>query len=72
MAEKICDNCRYWSKLVVKIRKTNIEAACLNRGGPFFSLFCRGDQCCPSWESGHLGAIDDPALLDGAYANDDD
>jgi hypothetical protein len=55
MAEKICDNCRYWSKLVVKIRKTNIEAACLNRGGPFFSLFCRGDQCCPSWESGHLG-----------------
>jgi hypothetical protein len=70
-SEKICDNCRHWSKLVVKIHKMKIEAACLNRDGPFYSLFCRGDQCCPAWESGHWGVIDDPSVRGGAYANHD-
>src|ERR1700674_4799921 len=60
---------QFGSKLVVKIHRAKIEATCLNRDGQFYSLFCRGDQCCPAWESGDFGAADDPS---GAYANDDD
>ena len=69
--EKTCETCRYWSELVVRARGTNrsIEAICLNREGPFYSLLCRGDQLCSRWISGHLGAIDDPDLPEGAYAS---
>ena len=48
------------------------EALCLNREGAFYSLFCRGAQRCQTWASGHLGAIDDPDLPEGAYANHED
>jgi hypothetical protein len=37
-----------------------------------FDSFCRGAERCPSWASGHLGAIDDPDLPEGAYANHED
>jgi hypothetical protein len=69
--DKICETCRYWSELVVRScrRKPSLEALCLNREGPFYSLFCRGAQRCPSWARGHLGAIDDPDLPEKAYAN---
>ena len=62
--DKICETCRYWSELVVRFRgsKQSIEAVCLNPEGPFYRLFCRGEQRCPCWVSGHLGAIDDPNL----------
>jgi hypothetical protein len=72
--DKTCETCRYWSELVVRSwgPKLSLEALCLNREGPFYSLFCRGTQRCPSWASGHLGAIDDPDLPEGAYAKHED
>jgi hypothetical protein len=69
--DRICKTCRYWSELIVRYGGPNrsLEALCLNREGPFYSLFCRGAQRCQTWASGHLGAIDDPDLPEGAYAN---
>ena len=55
--------------ITVRSRASKLEALCLNLRGPFYRLFCRGDQRCPYWASGHLGAIDDPSLPDGAYDN---
>ena len=66
-ADKVCETCRYWSELTVRSRASKLEALCLNVIGPFYRLFCRGDQRCPCWASGHLGAIDDPSLPDAAY-----
>jgi hypothetical protein len=70
-ADNICDTCRYWSELTVRSCNSKLEALCLNLLGPFYRLFCRGDQRCPYWASGHLGAVDDPGLPEGAYANPD-
>ena len=72
--DRICKTCRYWSELIVRYGGPNrsLEALCLNREGPFYSLFCRGAQRCQTWASGHLGAIDDPDLPEGAYANHED
>jgi hypothetical protein len=69
--DKICETCRYWSELAIRSAglKHSLEALCLNREGPFYSRFCGGAERCPSWASGHLGAIDDPDLPEGAYAN---
>jgi hypothetical protein len=69
--DKICETCRYWSELAIRSLgpKHSLEALCLNREGPFYRRFCRGAESCPSWASGHLGAIDDPDLPEGAYAN---
>jgi hypothetical protein len=65
-----CETCRYWSELVVRPcgPKHSLEAPCLNREAPFYNLFRRGAQRCPCWASGHLGAIDDLDLSEGAYA----
>jgi hypothetical protein len=70
--DKICETCRYWSELAMRSPgpKHSLEALCLNREGPFYRRFCRGAERCPSWASGHLGAIDDPDLPEGAYANE--
>jgi hypothetical protein len=69
--EKICETCRYWSELVIRSLgpKHSLKALCLNHEGPFYGRFCRGAERCPSWASGHLGAIDDPDLPEGAYAS---
>jgi hypothetical protein len=54
----------------VRSRASKLEALCLNPPlGLFYRLFCRGEQRCPCWASGHLGAIGDPSLPDGAYDN---
>jgi hypothetical protein len=67
--DKKCENCRYWSEQIVRSLgpKHLIEAICLNREGPFYVVFCCGARRCSAWSSGHLGAIDDPDLPDGAY-----
>ena len=70
--DKICETCRYWSELAMRSPgpQHSLEALCLNREGAFYRRFCRGAERCPSWASGHLGAIDDPDLPEGAYANE--
>jgi hypothetical protein len=70
--DKICETCRYWSELAMRSPGPHhsLEAFCLNREGAFYRRFCRGAERCPSWASGHLGAIDDPDLPEGDYANE--
>lgn len=64
-----CSACRYWSDLMGKAvdgvtyavclspyqRDTTNKAVALYRGE-----YRSGDQSCRGWQSGHLGAIDEP------------
>ena len=56
---KNCAGCRYWSEMVAKSQGNSIVAMCL-ADGPLSGKYTRSSQACPSWKSGHLGAVDDP------------
>jgi hypothetical protein len=66
-----CKTCRYWSALVVRWRggMHEFEALCLNKKGPFAGRLREGGDWCRGWDDGALGAIDNPNLPPGAYAD---
>jgi hypothetical protein len=45
------------------------EALCLNKKGPSAGRLREGGDWCRGWEDGTLGAIDNPNLPPGAYAD---
>jgi hypothetical protein len=69
MTEENCENCRYWSELVVKCQGAGyeIQALCLNQKGPFHARYRDAGQWCHTWADGADGAVDDPDLPPGAY-----
>jgi len=66
---KICKTCRYWSDQIVRIEhpKRGMEACCLNVGQKFQGLWMSGNDRCGAWESGHLGAVDEPGFDTSLY-----
>ena len=70
--DRICKTCRLvGSSCDTAGRNRSLEALCLNRKGRSIA-FCRSAQHVQTWADGHLGAIDDPDLPEGAYANHED
>jgi hypothetical protein len=69
MTGENCENCRYWSELVVKCQGAGheIQALCLNQKGPFHARYRDAGQWCHTWADGAFGAVDDPDLPPGAY-----
>lgn len=58
---KTCGSCRYWSEMIAKAEGGGpVKALCLSAGGEFAGKYTTTSRTCAVWQSGHLGAIDDP------------
>jgi len=58
---KNCAGCRYWSEMLAHaLGGGPVEAMCLAGEGPFQGQYVAGYRTCPSWKSGHYGAVDAP------------
>lgn len=56
-----CSTCRFWSEMCAQcIGGGPMEALCLSGDGPKAGNMVHENYSCPSWKSGHLGAIDAP------------
>lgn len=62
-----CSGCRYWSELIAISSCGEVAAMCLNKEGPRYIDHTRGHDRCRAWQSGHLGAIDDPGQNPARY-----
>ena len=73
---KTCEGCRFWSEILAQsVGSGPIEAFCLCDDGPKAMRYVKATDFCPSWKSGHLGAIDSPPdygeRVRAAYAAED-
>lgn len=53
-----CAGCRYWSEMLAQARGGRVEAMCLATDQP--TRYTPGWHTCESWQSGYMGAIDEP------------
>lgn len=54
-----CKGCRFWSEMLARVDNGTTKAACLAPAGR--GQFHPAGYTCTSWQSGELGAIDDPS-----------
>ena len=60
-ATENCEGCRYWSEMLAFCDGAGpVQAMCLCDAGPKRGKYTIGRESCQKWESGHLGAVDDP------------
>jgi hypothetical protein len=56
-----CKGCRFWSEMIARAQGGGpVEAVCLSGTGSRAGQYTTGRNTCEAWESGHLGAIDEP------------
>jgi hypothetical protein len=56
-----CHGCRYWSEMIAQaIGGRPLEAMCLSNTGSHRHTYTTRTDTCEAWQSGELGAIDDP------------
>lgn len=64
-----CSSCRYWSDQLAQVKHGVLYATCLSpyqKGANNKAIanyrgeYRTGNQGCGGWQSGHLGAIDEP------------
>lgn len=64
-----CGGCRFWSEMIAKAEGGGpVQAMCLGVGAHYIE-YTTASMKCEAWQSGHLGAIDDPTERPGRYAS---
>lgn len=57
-----CKGCRNWSEMLARAEGGGpVQAICLSAESPNKGKWLTGSQTCGNWQSGELGAVDDPS-----------
>lgn len=57
-----CKGCRNWSEMLARADGGGpVQAICLSSESPNNGKWLTGSQTCVNWQSGELGAVDDPS-----------
>jgi hypothetical protein len=61
MANKTCENCKYWSEMLAFIKPPEpMNAMCLNQESPHKHTYTTEIHVCDKWDENIDGAVDDP------------
>lgn len=66
---KDCRGCRYWSEMLAQAGGgiVGVQAMCISPDSPERMKYKNGRSTCDKWQSGHLGAVDEPGQDPNAY-----
>ena len=60
-ATRTCKGCRHWSEMVARsVGGGPVQAMCLSALSPARGQYMGPNRTCTAWESGELGATDQP------------
>lgn len=59
---KNCKGCRFWSEMIAKTENFAVVAMCLSKDSPNKGNYMAGHNKCSAWDSGYLGAVDEPGI----------